>query len=113
MDVLSAAAMPNSLLDLMGTRVAQSAAPSAKPQAAESVGAQFESLFLSLLLKEMRQSLEPGSLFGEDKGDVLGGLFDTYLGEHLAQRGGLGIADVVNRQLMPPTNGTNTSERMS
>ena len=105
MDALRAAGMPvNPLVDLLTARAqaAGGSAANAKPQAAANLGAQFESLFVSLLLKEMRQSLETGSLFGEDTGDVLGGLFDTYLGEHLAQRGGLGIADMVNRQLAPP-----------
>ena len=45
-------------------------------KAADQVAQDFESVFASMLLKEMRQSLEPGSLFGEDSGDVYGGLFD-------------------------------------
>lgn len=59
----------------------------------------FESLFMSLLLKEMRETLEPGALFGEQGGDVYGGLFDSYLGQHLARGGSLGIAQAVRAQL--------------
>lgn len=65
----------------------------------EGVARNFESTLLSLLLKEMRQSLEPGGLFAEDKADVQGGLFDFYLGEHLAKAGGLGMARMLKRQL--------------
>ena len=38
---------------------------------------EFEATFLSMLLKEMRQTLDPdGGLFPGDSGDVQGGLFD-------------------------------------
>jgi Rod binding domain-containing protein len=56
-----------------------------------------ESVFLSMVMKEMRQTLEGSSMFSGDKGDVLGGLFDHYLGQHLAPSGALGIAAMVKR----------------
>jgi Rod binding domain-containing protein len=65
----------------------------------EQVAKGFESLFLSMLCKEMRETLEPGTLFGGDQGDVFGGLFDQFLGEHLSQGGSLGIAAMVRKQL--------------
>jgi Rod binding domain-containing protein len=65
----------------------------------DSVATNFESMFLSLMLKQMRQTLEPGGLFAQDSGDVFGGLFDLYLGQHLAQSGGLGIGTMLKRQL--------------
>ncbi len=58
----------------------------------------FESMFLAMILKEMRQTLEGGSFFGEDNADVYGGLFDQYLGDHLAKAGRLGIAAMVKGQ---------------
>lgn len=52
-----------------------------------------ETLFISLLLKEMRQSSDTEeSLFAGDKGDVYGGLFDLLMSRHLAEGGGLGLA---------------------
>lgn len=65
----------------------------------DAVATNFESMFLSLLLKQMRQTLEPGGLFPQDSGDVFGGLFDLYMGQHLAQAGGLGIGNLLRRQL--------------
>jgi flagellar protein FlgJ len=64
----------------------------------------FESLFLSEILKQMRQNLEPGGLFGKDGGDIYGGLFDFFMGKHLAQAGGVGIASYIQRQVQnePP-----------
>ncbi len=59
----------------------------------------FESMFVSMMLKEMRQTLDEDGLFGGNTGDVYGGLFDLYLGQHLADAGGLGIAAMVRRQM--------------
>lgn len=60
---------------------------------------EFESTFLGLLIKEMRQTLEPeGGLFPGDAGDVQGGLFDHYLSQHLADAGGFGLASVLVKQ---------------
>ena len=61
----------------------------------------FESVFLSLLLKEMRQTLEPGSLFGKDSSDIYGGLFDQFMSQHLAQGKGMGLAQALLKQLEP------------
>jgi Rod binding domain-containing protein len=63
----------------------------------------FESVLLSLLLKEMRKTLEPGSLFGDDKSDVYGGLFDQFMSQHLAQGKGMGLAHSLINQLEPTT----------
>lgn len=72
--------------------------PGSKPDV-EKVAQDFEAAFLSILLKEMRQTLEPSTMFEGDKSDVFGGMFDQFLGEHLAQAGALGIARLVKNQL--------------
>ena len=64
-------------------------------KAAAQVAQDFESVFASMLLKEMRQSLEPGTLFGEDSGDVYGGLFDRFIGEQMSKGKGLGMSRMV------------------
>jgi peptidoglycan hydrolase FlgJ len=69
----------------------------------EETAKQFEAVFLSLLLKEMRESVGPDGLFAGDAGDVQGGLFDLYLGQHLADAGGIGLAATLTRHLSPPT----------
>ncbi|WP_084760151.1 rod-binding protein [Zavarzinella formosa] len=65
---------------------------------AANMAKDFESLFLSVLLKGMRQTLEPDSLFPGDSGDVMGGLFDQFMGQHLANAGGVGLAATIQRQ---------------
>lgn len=66
---------------------------------AQEMAKDFESMFLSQIIKGMRQSLEPGSMFAGDSGDVQGGLFDQYMGQHLADAGGVGLAATIKRQL--------------
>lgn len=64
-----------------------------------ALGRQFESVFLSQLFKEMRQTLEPDGMFGHDAGDALGGIFDMMMGKFVAGAGGIGLAAVFSRQL--------------
>lgn len=67
---------------------------------AAQLGKEFESLFISLMLKEMRNSFESseGGLFGSgDSSDTFGGMFDMFMGQHLSEASPLGIADAVER----------------
>jgi Rod binding domain-containing protein len=66
----------------------------------QDVGEQFESIFVSMLLKEMRASSSEDGLFAGDSADIYGGMFDMYLGQHIASQGSLGIADMINRQVL-------------
>ncbi len=66
----------------------------------DSVAKDFESVFLSQLMKQMRQSLDSGGMFGTGTGDVHGGLFDFFMGKHLADAGGIGVAGYVQNQLI-------------
>ncbi|MGI9516990.1 MAG: rod-binding protein [Pirellulaceae bacterium] len=62
----------------------------------QHVAQEFESFFYSLLIKEMRQTLDQG-LFGEEGSDAYGGLFDMFLGQHLGAAGGLGIDNYISQ----------------
>jgi Rod binding domain-containing protein len=73
--------------------------PKTSDNEAARVAEDFESVFASLMLKEMRKTLEPGAMFGEDSGDVYGGLFDLYLGQQMSQSGGFGLAKMVSKAI--------------
>lgn len=67
-------------------------------EALKSAGRDFESVFFSLILKEMRTSMDDsgeGGLFAGDKSDTLGGMFDLFMSQHLASSNSLGIAQAV------------------
>ena len=65
------------------------------PSQLEKTAGEFEGVFLSLLLKEMRGTLQNGGFFGEEGSDTFGGMFDLFLGQHLAKSTPLGIADMI------------------
>ncbi|MCA9150242.1 MAG: rod-binding protein [Planctomycetales bacterium] len=60
----------------------------------EQVGTEFESVFASMLVKNMRESAATG-LFEGDGSDTYGAMFDMFMGEQLAQAGGLGIKQML------------------
>ena len=68
----------------------------ASPEQVQEIASDFESLFISLLLKEMRQTLD-GGFFGGDGADVYGGIFDMTMGRHLAESKILGVGDMITR----------------
>lgn len=61
------------------------------------VAGQFEGAFVSMLLKELRSTLD-GGLFGEESSDTYGAMFDMYLGQHLADSDALGIRNLLMNQ---------------
>jgi flagellar protein FlgJ len=69
----------------------------ATEQRMEKVGEELEGVFVSMLVKEMRNSLEDG-LFGQEGSDTYGGMFDMFIGQHLAESKPLGISDVLLNQ---------------
>lgn len=74
---------------------------SAAVQQEEKLMKQFESVMLSMVLKQMRQTgTGENGLFPGDDSDTLGGMFDMYLGEHLAESGGFGLMDSFRGKLL-------------
>ena len=70
--------------------------PKAEPAV---VAAQFESMFATMILKQMRQSLDGETMFGKDPGDIMGGMFDQFLGDHIGKSGALGVGEMIRSQL--------------
>ncbi|MEO1983548.1 MAG: rod-binding protein, partial [Fuerstiella sp.] len=58
---------------------------------AASVAREFESVFVSMMLKTMRQSMSKDMFAGDDS-DTFGGMFDAFMGQHIAENGGIGMA---------------------
>ncbi len=71
-------------------------------QQSKKAGQDFEALFFSMMLKEMRKSIsseEGGGLFAGEGSDTYGGMFDSFIGQHMASSGQLGIAKTVESYL--------------
>ena len=67
----------------------------AAQQQQEEVADAFESVFISLLVKQMRQTTGEEGLFAGDQSDTFGGMFDLFMGQHLAQSNDIGIDKLV------------------
>ena len=64
----------------------------------QAAAKEFEAVMLSMALKEMRKSLTPSQgLFGGDKSDTYGGMFDMFMGQSLAQNSPLGMAEMIQK----------------
>ena len=74
-------------------------APPDPKKSPAAIGKQFEGLFASMLIKQMRQSLEGDSMFPGDTSDVRGGLFDHFMGDHMAKSGQLGIGKMIQKHM--------------
>ncbi len=61
---------------------------SAKVQAAIQ---KFEGLFMSMMIKQLRETGSGEGLFPGDKSDTYGGMFDMFMGDHLAESSDSGL----------------------
>ena len=60
----------------------------------------FESMFIQLMWKEMRKTVPENSLFGESNGEkIFRDMLDTEMSDRMSEAGGLGLADVMYKQL--------------
>jgi len=90
--------------DPQGLAALKSEAKAPDSHALKEVAKQFESLFTQMLMKSMREankSLNDGDslLGGSDQTDFYQDMFDQQLAVHLSQGRGLGLADMLVRQL--------------
>lgn len=76
----------------------------ALPQVAQ----QFESLFLQMMLKSMRAATIESGLFSNSQSEMYLDLFDKQIGLKMSAQGGLGLADLMMRQLQTPTLNANS-----
>ncbi|MHB1590529.1 MAG: flagellar assembly peptidoglycan hydrolase FlgJ [Sulfuricella sp.] len=70
------------------------------PDAAlKAVAQQFESIFMSMMLKSMREAIPKDGLLDSEQGNLYTQLFDQQLAQKLSTGKGLGVADMIVRQL--------------
>jgi len=69
------------------------------PKTMREVARQFESIFTKMMLKSMRDASFGDSLMGSDQVDMYQGMMDDQLAVSLSQGKGLGLADMLVRQL--------------
>ncbi len=71
------------------------------PEAIKEVAKQFESIFLSRVLKTMRQAKLSEGVFESDQSQFYQDMYDQQLALHLSGDSGTGLADIIAKQLSP------------
>jgi flagellar protein FlgJ len=87
------------VLDLSGLAALKRDARAQDPNAVREVAKQFESIFAKMVLSSMRQATFGDSLFGSEQQKFYQGMFDDQLAVELTKGRGLGLADMLVRQL--------------
>ena len=96
----SASASSTSLYtDFAGLTRLKAQARSDQNAALDKAAEQFESMFLQMMLKSMRQAKLTDGLFDSQSMQKYQEMYDQQLAVHLAEAGGAGLADVIKRQL--------------
>jgi Rod binding domain-containing protein len=71
------------------------------PVKARKAAEDFESFFLTQVFEEMFSGIEPDSMFGGGQGEsVFRSLLLQEYGKAVANRGGVGIADAVQKEIL-------------
>ena len=81
------------------------------PASISKVAEEFESVFLSMLLKNMRATVSEGGLFAGDKSDTLGSMFDLFMSQHLASSESLGVANLLKQTFVDPGSKTENNSK--
>ena len=87
------------LVDAGNLATLKQAAAKGNPQALRAAAQQFESLFVSMMLKSMQQANFKDPLFGSDQGDLYQEMYDDQLAAEMSKGKGLGLADMLVQQL--------------
>ena len=95
----AAAASADTYTDFSGLKALKLAAAKSDPSAVRKVAQQFESMFTRMMLKSMRDTVGTDPLFGSDQEKMYQGMYDDQLALQLSKGRGLGLADMLVRQL--------------
>lgn len=69
------------------------------PESIKQVAKQFESIFVGMMMKSMRQAKLAEGILDSKQSDFYRDMYDQQLSVHLAGEGGIGLADLIARQL--------------
>ena len=85
--------------DIQGLSSLRSQAHQSPGEAVSEVATQFESLFVQMMLKSMRDATVDGGLFDSSQLETYQQMFDQQVSLELAHEGGIGLADLLAQQL--------------
>src|SRR5580704_9282874 len=94
-----ASAASDTYTDFSGLQALKRSAAKNDPAAVRKVAQQFESMFTRMMLKSMRDAVGTDPIFGSDEEKTYQGMYDDQLAIQLSKGRGLGLADMLVRQL--------------
>jgi flagellar protein FlgJ len=68
-------------------------------KAAKEVAQQFESIFVSMMIKSMRDTLPKDGIFSSNQMEAYQDMFDKQMAVDLSSKGGIGLAEIIERQI--------------
>ena len=98
MDAISSPT-PNSYLDFDGLGQLKGQARTDAKSAIKQTAQQFEALFLQMMMKSMRDSIEKSELSESSTMDTFQGMFDKEVSVQLAKKNSMGLADMLVKNL--------------
>ena len=87
--------------DFNGLAKLKTEARNNSPDAIKEVAKQFESIFLNMVLKSMRQAKLSDGILDSDQSEFYRDMYDQQLAVHLSGEPGIGLADLIAKQLSP------------
>lgn len=94
LDISSKLALDTQSLEQLRTQARQS-----PDQALKAAAQQFESVFLNMMLKSMREATPQDGLFDSEQTKMFTGMLDQQLAQSMASGRGVGLADIMVQQL--------------
>jgi flagellar protein FlgJ len=94
--------------DFAGLTALKKGAHDNDPEALRQVAKQYESLFTRIMLKSMRDAVGKDPIFGSDEQQSYQEMYDDQLSIELSKGQGLGLADMLVRQMQRLTGGDRT-----
>ena len=96
---LSGLAKPSGYHDFGGLAGLRSEAARGADSALRETAKQFEAYFIQQTMKSMRESVEKSDLFDNNETDMFQDMMDKEVASKMAERGSLGLADMIERTL--------------
>lgn len=90
---------PSSWFDFNSLADLKAKAGDRPADATKGVAQQFESLFLNIMLKEMRKTVGRSGLLGSDAMETYEQMFDQQIALGMSKAGGIGLAPFIEQQL--------------
>lgn len=88
------------------------------PEAIKGVAKQFEAVFVAMMLKSMRDATHSEGMFDNEASKMYTSMFDQQISQKIAAGKGIGLADMLTRQLSKaagltnPTDGSQSNSAM-